>query len=251
MGNSTHSMSEILVQYLDGELTGTEKERIAHLISSDTMIRREYESLLATREAIRLSGLQKRVGTIHSEMMKELAAPVKSIHANKKPFRYAMIAAASIIVLIGATLAYNYFSITPGKVFSLNYRSYQLTTMRDQNSGEQSNIEKLYRTGNYGGVVKQSDIGGTILSQKDIFLRAISFMELADYEHAREQFLKISQPDLLPQTEFYLALDYIQLKDYEHALTLLTSIHANPNHIYHEEVTTRLLRQVRILKKRS
>jgi len=250
MDNSTHNMSEKLVQYLDGELSGTERVSMQQAIALDSTIHAEYNSLLATREAIRLAGLHNMVAAVRQAMTQE-RVPVRQLTSQRRIFRFSIVAAASVIIIAGSIMAYNYFSLTPGKVFSSHYQSYQLTTLRDNNSKEQSAIEKAYRNKDYQTAIAEFNKATPASTDKEVFLAGMSFMETGKYEEARQQYIKITQQDLIPERDYYLALDYIQLKDYDNALQLLNKIYSDPSHVYHEKVSAKFLRQVRILKKRN
>ena len=65
MDNSTPDMPEKLVRYLDGELNEDEKKVIEQQLNSDSVLQQEYNSLLATREAILHDGLQQHVAALH------------------------------------------------------------------------------------------------------------------------------------------------------------------------------------------
>ena len=56
MDNSTPNMSEKLVQYLDGELTGVEKENLERQLATDPSLKAELDSLKTTKEAVKLYG---------------------------------------------------------------------------------------------------------------------------------------------------------------------------------------------------
>jgi negative regulator of sigma E activity len=70
-------MSEKLVQYLDGELSGSEKDDLEKQLVTDRGLQAELESLKLAREAIRSYGLKQQVTGIHQQMMNELQTPVR------------------------------------------------------------------------------------------------------------------------------------------------------------------------------
>ena len=68
--NSTHT--DLLIQYMDGELSGEQLEILEKNLRDDAVLRDEYASLKMTREAMKSYGLKSKIQTIHTEMMGEL-----------------------------------------------------------------------------------------------------------------------------------------------------------------------------------
>ena len=130
MDNFTPRMSEYLIRYIDGELPEEEKTKIEQQLLSDVTLKQELDNLLLTREAVRHFGLQQNVAEVHRQMMEEKQTPVKSINSKRRFLRYAVSIAASIFLLIGGYIAYNFLTLTPGKVFSSKYQAYELSTVR-------------------------------------------------------------------------------------------------------------------------
>ena len=106
MDNSTQGMSEKLVMYLDGEITGQEKADLEKQLGASPELQEELSSLRQTRAAIQYFGLKDKVAGVHQQMMLELAAPVIPISRGRKILRYSMAAAAAVILLVGSWLAY-------------------------------------------------------------------------------------------------------------------------------------------------
>jgi tetratricopeptide (TPR) repeat protein len=254
MDNSTNNMSEKLVQYLDGELTGAERENFEKLLATDDGLQNELQSLKETREAVMQFGLQQQVAGIHTEMMQEMQPPVRKINSSRKIFRYSMAVAASLLLIIGGYFALNFYSLSSNKVFASNYHSYELSTMRDDDTVQISSIEKAYREKNYKEVIVLSEQQSTV-SVKETFLTAMSYVEQGNNIKAIEQFKKVITANnasgaaiMNDEAEYYLALTYIRNKDFDFALELLRTIKDNPDHIYHGKITAKLIRQVKMLK---
>jgi hypothetical protein len=253
MDNSTNNISEKLVQYLDNELTGSEKESLEQQIAVDNKLKEELENLKATREAVKIFGLQERVAGVHQHMMKELSAPVKKISSARRIIRFSVAIAASVVLIAGSIIAYNFYNLSSGKIFASNYQPYELSTVRDIDSIQISPVEKAYREKKY------SEVTGIIYDRpftvKESFLRGISYIELKDNTKAIEELKKVIAENekansnlFKDEAEYYLALTYIRNKDYDFALDLLRSIQGDPGHIYHKKITGKMIRQVRMLK---
>ncbi|HEY6062952.1 MAG TPA: hypothetical protein VIV35_05055 [Chitinophagaceae bacterium] len=253
MDNSTYNMSEKLVQYLDGEMYGAEKISFEQELSADKKLRDELDSLKSTREAIKLYGLQQKVSGIHQQMMQEMELPVRKMSPTRRIIRYSIAAAASVILIVGGIIGYNFYTLSSNKVFASNYHSYELNTLRDNSNPELSSVENAYRGKKY------AEVTGIIYDRpftvKESFLRAISYLELKNNTKAIDEFKKVIAENDTAHTnlfkdeaEYYLALTYISNKDYDFALELLRKIRDNPDQLYHDRITGKLIRQVKMLK---
>lgn len=252
MDNSTHNMSEKLVDYLDGKLDEAEMHQIDELLAADQSLSKEFESLLLTREAVKQYGLKQKVSSVHKEMIKERQVPVKKLSNANRPLRYAIAIAASILLIIGGYIGYNFYVLSSERVFAANFQSYELNTVRDAVTTE-TEMEKTYKEGKYKEVIEFSyDRPFTI---KEDFLRAMAFSETGDNSNAILSFKRVMEENKTAGTsifndeaEFYLALVYIRNKDFDFALELLKKIQSDPEHLYYSSVTKKLVRQVKMLK---
>ncbi len=255
MDNSTHNNVENLVRYLDGELSESERKEIEQQLVVDEVLQQEYDSLLLTRESIRYYGLKQQVASVHQQMLQEMAAPVTKINTNKKIIRYMVAVAASLVLIAGSYMAYNFFTLSPDKVFASRYQSYELVTVRDANTNE-TPVEKAYREKNYKEVLRIHDTGEDHTAKGE-FLCGTAALELKENDKAIKCFKEVldtnkqmGQSVLTEEAEYYLSLTYIRTKAYDDALSLLNKIQDDPNHLYNEKVTGKLLRQVKMLKRR-
>lgn len=252
MDNSTPGMSEKLVDYLDGKLELAENQQIDKLLETDKDLKNELDGLLVAREAVRQYGLQQKVASVHQQMMYERKAQVRSITSAKRSIRYAIAVAASILLIVAGYIGYNFYTLSSEKVFAANYRLYELSGVRDNSTGE-SAIETAYNGKKFAELLSISfDRPFTI---KEHFLRGMAFSETGDNGNAILSFKKAIEDNNAARTttfkdeaEFYLALTYVRNKDFDFALEVLKNIQSNPDHLYNEKVTSKLIRQVRMLK---
>lgn len=255
MDNSTPGMEELLVQYLDGELAPGEKESLEAKLAADPALQEQLGALQAAREAIRLYGLQQKVSRIHTGMMEELQPRIKNAGNTRRFLRYAAAIAAGVLLVVGGFLAYSFFTLSPEKVFSANYTPYTLSSTRAGDSAVLSVIEEAYRQKNYSEVI--NTMYNRPFTLRENLLRGMASMELGQDSSALILFKSVmndpaaTSGNLLKQdAEYYGALSAIRLKQYDEAFTLLRSIQDDPSHLYHEKVTAKLLRQLRMLKRR-
>lgn len=134
MDNSTPNMTTLLIDHIDGVLPAAENLRLEKQLATDSIIKEEWENLLGTTEAVKLYGLQQKIGAIHREMMTELQTPVRTISPVRRIVRYAVAVAASVLLVVLGITGYNFYKLSPDKVFTDNYSSYELSNTRGTGS---------------------------------------------------------------------------------------------------------------------
>jgi hypothetical protein len=248
MSNSTNNFSEKLVQYLDGELTGPEKDAVENQLAGDPALQEELENLELARAAVSSFGLKRQVANVHEEMMGEMSSNVKQMNGSRRIIRYSMSIAAGLVIILAGIMAYDYFSLSGPKLFKENYRNFELATVRGNDSAS-SAIDEAYRAKKYKEVVMIQP--GRPLTIKEKFLRSASYTELGDDEKAIAGYKEILSEDatagtneLKDETEYYLSLSYLRNKNYTESLALMKNIQADPRHTYHEKITNSLVRKV-------
>lgn len=252
MDNSTPGMDETLVRLLDGELSPDERTTVEQQLAKDALLQEQYDSLLTTRAAIRHYGLQQQVSSIHQLMMTELDVPVKKISLVRQMIRYSSAIAAGVILLVGVFYAYQFFSVSPEKIFSANYQPYELSTVRGSTSILA--IEEAYRGKNYSEVLRLFETAAP--SIKSSFLAGAAALELGNPAFAKDRFVQVIEQNkaagsrvLLDEAEYYLSLTLVRLKQYDEALVWLEKIQGDAGHTYHNKVADGLLSDVRKLSK--
>lgn len=167
--------------------------------------------------------------------------------------RYTVAVAASIVLIFVCIVAYNFYRLSAARLFAENYTTYELTTSPEGNDSVESKIEKAYREKNYAEVIKLN--ANSVLSVKDIFLTAISFLETDDPSRAISNFqvviadVKDDKDSVLKDaTEYYLALAYLKNNDYDQAIELMNTIHDNSSHLYTKKFSLKYIRRVKRLK---
>jgi tetratricopeptide (TPR) repeat protein len=168
--------------------------------------------------------------------------------------RYSTAIAAGIVVLIAAFFAYQYYSLSPEKVFSANYQAYELSTVRGTN--ETTVLEEAYRNKNYTEVIRLHATTPDPSIKSD-FLAGAAALELNNLPQAKSAFTQVIDRNkkentriLKDEAEYYLALTLVRQKDFKAALLLLDRMQNDPDHIYRAKVSDGLLRDVRKLSRR-
>jgi|GEM_PF-337711 len=254
MDNSTHHNEELLIRYLDGDLSAEEKNILEQRLKQNKELADELESLQLAREAIRNYGLKQQVRNIHSSIRKQIKAPVRQMSRGRKFARYSLAAAASLLIIMIGVLGYNFYTLSPAKIFNANYQPYELSNVRDGGTTKESGIEQAFRNKEFSKVAELGK-GSVQLSQRDRFLAGVANAETGNFTSSIDHFKKLlatnqatNTDTMMAETEFYLALVYIRNRDYDQAVDLMTKIHDNPTHPYHEKISGKLIRKVKMLK---
>ena len=245
---------ELLMRYLDGEMSQTEKEEFEKELTTEESLREQLQDLQTAREAVKMYGLKQQVALVHREMMEEIKPEaVIKMSRTRRFARYSLRVAASIVFIAICFLGYRFFSLSSDKLYREKYNSFELSTPRGENENQATEVERAYRQKNYKDVL--------VLSAKypeknirDEFLAGISCLELYKPSEPIDLFNKViirnqnsDHPVYKDDVEYYLALSYLRTKNYEKALELMNAIHENPSHLYHEKFTKGFIRKVKIL----
>ena len=248
--NSTHT--ETLIQYLDGELQGEELEILKKNLANDQSLREEFENLQLAREAARRFGLKSKINDIHSEMMLEMKAnnPAKA-RVIKMFVQTSLRVAAVLIVLVGLSALYQYFTTSPEKLFSENYQPYAIHEMR----GESGNtpLQEKYRMGKMDSVILEFN-SLSAPKPEEYILAGIAFLENNQPEKAIKTLQELIQKNTDSKTdyfeddaEYYLAMSYLKNREPEKALPILEKIQADPRHPYNSKLSKWFILKVKSL----
>jgi len=245
--NSTHT--EILIQFLDGDLQGEPLLRTEQEIASSLSLQQELAALQATRSAVKRYGLQQQIKAIHKEMMPQAGAV--RMHPPKRMTRFLRIsaaAAAALILLLGISTLYQYRQLNPETLFRDNYQPYRLHESRG-NSGLLT-LQDAYKKENWEEAIslfrQLSDP-----SAEDYYLAGDAFTKLDKPREAINCFLLLQKKNAAQQThileedtEYYLAMSYLKTNQPSLAIPLFEKIHQDQTHLYHDKVTSWFLRQL-------
>jgi tetratricopeptide (TPR) repeat protein len=248
--NSTHT--ETLVQYLDGELQGEELEILKINLANNQPLRAELENLQLARDAAWRFGLKSKINDIHSEMMQEIKADKPERARVRRMFiQTGLRVAAVLIVLVGLSALYQYFTTSPEKLFSENYQPYIIHEMRGESGN--SRLQEKYRMGKMDSVILEFNSLGAPKPEEYI-LAGIAFLENNQPEKAIKAFQELIQKNTESKTdyfeddaEYYLAMSYLKNREPEKALPILEKIQADPRHPYRSKLSKWFILKVKSL----
>ena len=176
-----------------------------------------------------------------------------SVHKDDRSLRERVIRrivaiTTSLVFLFLLYKGWMFYSLSALKVFKKNYIGY---TIRDSGSVS-SAIEQAYRAKDYKQAVQ---LIGKSRNISDNYLAAHAELALNNPSAAIEGFKKVIDLSYVAggsaykdAAEYNLILSYIRNRDYDLALELMNRLKGNPGHLYHDKMTGKLFRQVKMLK---
>jgi tetratricopeptide (TPR) repeat protein len=247
--NSTHT--ETLIRYLDGELEGEELEKLKINLANDPSLRDELENLQFAREAARRYGLKSKISDIHSEMMQEMKSNKPARGRVIKMFvQTSLRVAAVLVVLVGLSALYQYYTTSPEKLFNENYQPYAIHEMRGEGN---SRLEEKYRMGKMDSVILEFN-SLSAPKPEEYILAGIAFLENNQPGKAIKILQELIQKNTDSKTEYfeddaeyYLAMSYLKNREPEKALPILEKIQADPRHPYNSKLSKWFILKVKSL----
>lgn len=249
-GNSTHT--EKLIQYLDGELQGEELESLKINLANDQSLQEELDNLKLAREAAGRYGLKSKINDIHKEMMLEMKQDKPAKSTVLKMFaQTGLRIAAVLVVLVGLSALYQYFTTSPEKLFSENYQPFSIHETRG--APVNSRLLENYKHGNMDSVIM--DFNSLRAPEpEEYILTGIAFLESNQPEKAIGTFNKLIQQNAVSKTDFfqddaeyYLAMSYLKNREPQKALPILEKIQADPSHPYNSKLSKWFILKVKSL----
>jgi len=251
--NSTYDEMELLIRYMDGELTEEERTSTERMLQENASLHERYENLIAAKEAIRSQGLREKVQALHQQFYqqneaKETAKVVKPFSLGKTLMRVA----AVLIIVVAGYFAYEYTITNNEKLYADNFVSYQLPVTRgDQNADE---IEHLYNEKDYDAVIDAVNRKPQ-KTQKDFFLKGQSYLQknnaiaaIASFKIVEELNYTSKEKSFEQETDYYLLLAYLKVNDIDAARNKLQRITSDKHHLYYNKANEISNMQLEILK---
>lgn len=249
---------ELLDRYLDGELDTAEQRDLERRISEDQRLKNDLEILRISRDAIRTKALKEKVKKLHQTLVPEIRADKTKVIPISKKNKYIKLAlgvAASIIIVAGSFIVYQYSNVSADKLYAQQFLSYELPVTRS-NGDEMTKIDSLYLSGSYGKVIEYFN-SLTQRNIRDYFLTAMSYLHIDKFKEAIDLFQHIVDKNNAPEgekffeqeTDFYLSLAYLKVGEFSKCKELFVKMKANPKHLYHKNVTRKDIWMLEILEK--
>lgn len=254
--NDNYTPTEQLIRFIDGDLGSDEIATLEAELAADPARQEELDNLKNTRMAVSRLGLQLQVASIHSEMMKELKDTEKDTIRQIAPIRkitqYTLRIAVGLFLLIVAGGVYQYFTISPDKLFNEKYAAFSVGTQRGNT--QQSPIELQYAQKKYDQAIASFEAIQNP-AVKDHFYAGLAYLSVNNLDKAVQNLSAVltknasfNTTEFQDDTEYYLALSYLKQQDYDKALPLFEKINADKLHLYHDKVGSWFLQEVKIAR---
>jgi hypothetical protein len=251
--NSTYDEMELLIRYMDGELTEEERTSAERMLQENASLHERYENLVAAKESIRSKGLKEKVQALHQQFYQQNEAKetAKVIRPSSFGKTFMRIAAVLILVVAGY-FAYEYTTTNNENVYAENFVSYQLPVTRgDQNANE---IEHLYNEKDYDAVIDAVNRKPQ-KTQEDFFLKGQSYLQknnaiaaIAAFKVIEELNFTSKEKYFEQETDYYLLLAYLKANEIDAARDKLKRITSDKHHIYYNKANEISKMQLEILK---
>jgi hypothetical protein len=233
---------ELLMRYLDGELSEEEHGQFELEMQNNTELNDRVRNLRIAIEAVRQAGTDEKIRGLHGKMMRTALNDEKADRPVRKIIRITMGIAASIVLLVAALGIYTY-QLSSEKTFDDHFLNYSSFTSR---GSEASIIPELFRKGNYQQVINEAR--SATVSSSDKIMLAISYLNLNQASSALPLLTELKKDERFQQdAEYYLGMAYLKNNEPGLALDELKKIHNNPKHSYHLQVSDGLIRELRLL----
>lgn len=172
----------------------------------------------------------------------------KKLSKLQRVVRYGVPVIASVLLIFVCIEVYNFYRLTPTRLFKEKYAPYDLTTTQDS---IETSISKAYREKKWAEVINLN--ANSVLSVKDVFLTGMAFLETNDLSRAISSYQVVladvkNDPALKDAAEYYLALAYLKNNDYDQSIELMNAIHDNSTHLYSKMFSRKYINRIKRLK---
>lgn len=249
MAEPLHENDDLIIRYLDGELTHDELDRFTQRMENDPAFSDDVQNMRLSVEVVKLYGTQKKVKEVRLQMKQDNALVVQppKVVNMKRMVRYGLTIAASIFLVFIAIEGYRFYNLSPDAVYKETFISYSVSDTR----GEQtvSDIQKAYSAKQYDAVILIYRNNPEV-SDHEKFLVGLAFLEINNANNAIGLFNDLNKDgnNYKPDAEFYLGLAHLKTKHYDTAQHLLTTIYNNSSHPYNQYVSRSLIKNIKMLK---
>jgi hypothetical protein len=239
---------ELLLRYLDGELSEEDRKQLSVEIETDKELQSRIEDLKITIEAIKHAGTALKIKAMHADMMKQVKAEEKNDSPVRKMIRLTMAIAASAILVIVAIGIYT-LQLSNSKIFDEHFLNYATSNSRGINENN-SKLTGLFREGKYQQVVENGK--AAITTPMDQLLIAVSYLQLKQPSAAIPLLITLQPNERFSNdADYYLGMAYLENNQPGLALQEFKKIREDGSHPYHKQVNNALIRKVRLLQWRD
>ncbi|HTL07016.1 MAG TPA: hypothetical protein VL307_02125 [Chitinophagaceae bacterium] len=237
------SKEEILIDYLDNNLSPEDREKVVTLLQTDEDAQQSLDALQWSVAAIREQAIVDQVQQVRASLAS--SAKIVALPANRSTgivrsfTRNSMKVAAILFLLVTAGGIIKYSTTSNTSVYMDNFSSFDIATARGNSSDDA--VELAYRKKDWKAV---EDIAAAANEKtaKNAFLAGMAALELKDYNQAIASFSAVLQKNsrateayYQDEAEYYLAMSYLAANRGAAALPILQKIRADKDHIFYKK----------------
>ncbi len=238
MAEPLHFDEELLIRYIDGDLSAGEKELVESALNSSPDLQKKLHDLQLAIFATRRLGDIEKVKNVHQQMMQEFQSTDKRTPV-RKMIRLSVAVAASILLVFFTWRYFQSAAVDANRMYNQAYVEFDVNATRNQD--QKTEIQKAYASKEYNRISKLVPV-----SEMDSLLIALSYLHQNQTVNAISllQVLQKGNGEYQPDAEFYLSLAYLKNKEYGKAYELAQSIHNNPRHLYKDQFSDSFIKQL-------
>jgi hypothetical protein len=234
--------NEILIDYLDKQLSQEEKVQTDNMLQKDLATAGEMQYLKLALDTVRLDAISEKVSAIRQSFrVNETNTAKPATGVVRSMYTFSMRVAAILILVIGVTGIYKYISVNNESLYNKQFTGYELGNSRGQKPVD-AEIE-AYQNKNWNEVIAicNNDINK---SNKSLFLAAMAEMQLNHFPQAIALFesilsanAKSGDNSFQQESEYYISLAYLGNHETDKSIGMLNKIKADTSNIYYPLVS--------------
>jgi hypothetical protein len=228
--------NEILIDYLDNQLSPEENSRIKNRIQQDQVAAGELAYLKLAIDTVHLNAIQEKVSTIrHAQKTIQVRPYLPEQGIVRNMSKISLRIAVIFVLLLSSAILYKYISVTNQSVFNKQFASYELSNTRGAETRDAET--EAYRNKNWNEVIAifNAENGK---STKSCFLAAMAEMQLNHFPEAEvlfESLLNTPSGDnsFREEAEYYISLAYLMDHKENKGVEMLNKIKTDTSHTYY------------------
>ncbi len=234
--------------FMHKRMDSEERLQLQNELSKDPDLQREYDLFRLSVDGINRSGIKAEVMEASKRFTNERGGKGKSINLTTWTAR---IAAGLIIVAVSTALFY-LNSVKRTDLYESLYVEYKLPVTR-ASEDTPTRMDSLYVNGSYELAMAYYN---TLVdkSPRDYFLGGMIFLRLGSHQEAINVFTTLQENNTIIGTnyfseeiDYYLALSNLRNGNYDEAIKLFEKIKADPSHLYHANVSSKDIFDLKLL----
>lgn len=237
---------QILMDYLDGNLGNVGVKVLENRLLHDTKLKQKLALYEWGRQAVRVKAIRNLVEQSQHNFLKKrnignLEVGKSELTPVSRILSFAQLTgiAASILFFIALGGVIYISSLSGTDLYQNKFLTYEISSFRGDSENE-SSIQYLYRSGNFGAVLNVVPDGELeSLSKDELLLLGISALETNKPQQALTYLELLSRQnaqdlsgELQDERDFYAALAHIKMNNFTEGYALISDITQDPAHKY-------------------